>query len=230
VWVFGDDDLMEPGCVAAWRQRVCADQGRFDLYHFDVTEIDADDRVVREEPPFPEVLPALEFALRRASYAMASYAPDYVFLRAALLRAGGFVRFPLAWCSDDATWIALGRRSGIRRIAGPRVRWRKSGQNISSARGGSVAKRKLVAASAYVGWLQQHLRRHPPAPGEPGLAELRPRLLQWLRGQRHSLGTGFWPGAGLASGWHLRRVVPGGVVGGWIATLYWDLRWRFRGW
>lgn len=229
IWLFSDDDVMEPGCVAAFHRRRLADAGAHDLYHFDVLEIDAQGAMQREAPPFEELTPALDFALARLRGRISSYAPDYVFALAALQGAGGFQAFPLAWCSDDATWIKLARRGGIRALRGARVRWRRSGQNITSANP-LLAARKLDAAAQFVGWLERYLRQHPPLPSEPNRHQLLAQALTWLCGQSRHLLTPFWPRGGFQAAWQLRRVVRFGYVGGLAKTAYWDLRYRLRGW
>jgi glycosyltransferase involved in cell wall biosynthesis len=182
VWLFSDDDVMEPTCVAEVLARIEADAGAYDLYHFDVRQIDAAGAVTRECAPFAEVTSSLRFALERFYLRLDSFAPDYVFSREALERSGGFQRFPLAWCTDDATWIKLGRRSGIRAIRGPKVRWRLSGQNVTSFHA-ALAERKFGAALEYLEWLGRHLAHDPPRAGEPSVAELRGGARYWLADQ-----------------------------------------------
>ena len=229
VWLFSDDDVMEDGCVKAVLDRIRKDAGAIDIYHFDVLEIDVQGYVVREAKGFPDHLSSYAFALARTSLTISSYAPDYVFSRAAWLRAGGFEKFPLAWCSDDATWIKIALRAGIHTIRGQKIRWRMSGVNISSASKHSAVE-KLVAASQYVGWFSRFLRENPPPVGEPSAAMLRESSLRWLVRHSQYLGARFWPHVGLHCGWYLRSAFLIGPIGGWLATMYWDLRYRVRGW
>lgn len=229
VWLFGDDDEMEPGCVEALLARIDADAGRFDLYHFDVVEIDGQGAVLREAPAFPDLLPALDFAQRRMAGRLSSYAPDYVFSRAAFDAAGGFQEFPLAWATDDATWIKLARRAGIRAVRGPRLRWRQSGENLSSDQP-HLARRKLEAALRYVGWFERYLHAHPPRPSEPPRGDLLRASIEWLSVHRRQLGRFFWPASAWLAARELRRVVRFGVAGALLKTARWDWRlWRF-GW
>lgn len=229
VWLFGDDDVMDAGCVQALYDRLDADAGRYDLYHFDVVEIDAQGAVLREAPPFPDPLPALQFAHARMASRLSSYAPDYVFSRAAFEAAGGFEPFPLAWASDDATWIKLARRAGIRAVRGPKVCWRQSGQNISASQP-RLARRKLEAALRYVGWFERYLRGHPPRAGEPSRSELLRASIEWLSVHRRQLGTYFWPSLAWLAARELRRVVRFGAAGALLKTARWDWRLRRLGW
>ena len=229
VWLFSDDDIMDSGCIAAVLKAINSDNGRFDLYHFDVQEINANGQVTRPPVPFPEVISSLEFAMARCRHQLFSYAPDYVFLRSALKGVGSFQSFPLAWCADDATWIKVGRRGGIRTLQGPKVHWRKSGQNITSQRP-ELAQQKLAAASQYVGWLGSYLLNYPPERNEVRLSEIRRWALEWLRAHQCHLGVTFLPGIWFLSGWHLRKIARYGAIEGWLLILYWDLRFIFQRW
>ena len=68
--------------------------------------------------------------------------PQYVFRRNALLEIGGFVDFPKAWGSDDATALLLAQK-GIVCSGEYLVRFRFSGQNISSE--GNYLEEKAIA-------------------------------------------------------------------------------------
>ena len=68
--------------------------------------------------------------------------PQYVFRRKALMSIGGFVNFPKAWGSDDATALLLAQK-GIVCSGEYLVRFRFSGQNISSE--GNYLEEKAVA-------------------------------------------------------------------------------------
>jgi len=228
VWLFSDDDLMDPDCVAVWRTRVIEDAGAFDLYHFDVVEIDARGAVSGEAPPFPDCLPTLQFMLARMENRLSSYAPDYIFSRAALRAQGGFQSFPAAWAADDATWIKLGRRGGIRAVRGPKVRWRRSTLNISAPHS-PQARQKLAGAVQFVGWAARYLRQHPPGVDDPSAEVLMERAWHWLHEQRVWLDVPFSRG-GLTHAWHLRSADRYGFLGAALRLAYWELRWRFRGW
>ena len=160
LWMFSDDDLMEPECVAAFYRQLDSDNDARHLYHFNVSIIDGAGMLIKEAPEFPPVVSAREFALKRFTAELSSYAPDYVFSRDELLRTGGFQAFPRAWCSDDATWIKLAGDAGIRTVAGPKVKWRLSGQNISSSHAQDRFE-KLEAAIQYIEWIHLYFRSPP---------------------------------------------------------------------
>lgn len=179
VWLPGDDDEFEPGCAQAVLGRIDADgDAAADLYRFNVVQIDANSAISRELPVYPSVLSASAFVRHRLDGSLSSFAPEYVFRRTAWDAIGGFVDFPLAWCSDDATWTLLARGGGIRTVAGPRVRWRYSGLNISS-NNAVHAVRKAEAATLFVGWLRHQWPRISTGQDfhSAGLGEL---ALSWL--------------------------------------------------
>jgi glycosyltransferase involved in cell wall biosynthesis len=198
IWLFSDDDLMPPDAVERLLAAVRAPGAQPRLYHFNVERIDAAGQVLAAEPAFPGHLSAREFMRRRLGFALSSYAPDYVFQRAALERIGGFVPFPRAWCADDATWMALAAEHGIQTLAGAPVRWRDSGDNISS-RHDRDAPAKFEALLGFLRWLDGELQRHPARPGEPGDEALQRLMPRWFFRQVRFLGLGFGEGRAQAA-------------------------------
>jgi hypothetical protein len=166
VWMFSDDDLMPADAVDRLTQAIRSEGERTDLFHFDAHQIDAQGQVTQTMSDYPHRLSARDFALRRFRFEIFSFAPDYVFKREAFERLGGFVNFPRAWCSDDATWIRLGAAHGIRTLPGAKVGWRHSGENVSAKHDDDVAE-KVCAQVEYLLWLDGFLSQHPCQPGEP---------------------------------------------------------------
>ena len=152
VWLFSDDDVMEAGCVEAFYGALDETKGKYDLYRFNTSNIDEAGRVVRICPPHPLVESGLEFAYHRLCRNRESYVSEYVFSREVFRENDGMVRFPLAWCSDDASWIAFAGDMGIFTIYGPRVFWRQSQLNISFTRP-RQKEDKLKACALFLKWL-----------------------------------------------------------------------------
>ncbi len=174
LWLFSDDDLMDPDCVASFhRQRELLES---DLYRFDTLTIDGRDNVISINPPHPLLESTLAFAYHRISFQRNSFAVEYVFSREAFLREGGFIPFPVAWCSDDASWIAFGGDRPIIAIAGARVKWRSSDINISgSARRNTMDK--IEALILYSDWLERHAEKMA-ANSDRHIRSILPQLLQ----------------------------------------------------
>ena len=78
--------------------------------------------------------------------------PQYIFKRSALVEKGGFVNFPKAWASDDATALMMSDR-GVVNSQEHLVRFRWSDINISGDR--KYGLEKFMARLQFSRWLQQ---------------------------------------------------------------------------
>jgi len=161
VWLFSDDDVMEPDCVAAFYRTLAATAGRFDIYRFDTLFIDENDRPLKLSPPHPEQETWMEFAYFLLRFLRMSTAQEVIFSRAAYDRSAGWFDLPLAWGSDHASQIIWAGTKGLRRIDGARVQWRWSGQNLSSTRERKFKMVKIQACMRYVAWLLQRVQEMP---------------------------------------------------------------------
>ena len=177
-WLFSDDDVLEPGCVAALAKATgnFTDSGAGEeVFRFDSRTIDAASTIVHDNIPHPDFETAREFSLARFKTPRHLFAQDHAFLRRAFDREGGFVDLPLAWFSDDASWTAFGATAGIRTIRGPKVLWRDSGINLS-ATNPALAAKKWDAFLKYLHWLET---RFPDAAYR---TELWPSAASWAHG------------------------------------------------
>lgn len=168
VWLFSDDDVMDPTCVEAFLE-AATKYPEHDVYRFDTRVEDLAAGTIEDNPQHPEAESGRDFLLAKILNRRRSYMPEHVFRRERFLAGGAsFVRFPLAWNSDDASWVHLADERPIRTVAGPRVTWRYGGGNISSSRGNSLAK--ATADLEFTLWAQgrmsiprgalEHLRAH----------------------------------------------------------------------
>lgn len=190
VWLFSDDDVMEPGCVAAFYQTLEETHAAFELYRFNTFIIDADDRAQAVNSPHPEVESAMDFAYHRLRGERHSTVQELIFSRAAYDRVGGFLDLPCAWCSDDAGIIRLSDRTGMRTIAGPRVQFRQSGMNVSSTfRNAKVNRDKRRAVMGYLDWLLEHFRAAKSERTPLNAEMLRQEAERWFLGQCQNLET-----------------------------------------
>lgn len=160
VWLFSDDDVMEPGSVAAFRAARAATGDAFDVYRFNSIIVDDDERVVALCPPHPERERWCDLAYHLLSGWRRVNQQEMVFRRAALQRIGGFLDLPLAWFSDHAFALAAAAATGVCTIQGPRLRFRQSGANLSSRSTRALDVRKQAANEAYVDWLLGFVEQH----------------------------------------------------------------------
>lgn len=153
VWILlaGDDDLLEPECVAAFWRASSNSRNRYDVFSFGIRVIDEYDRVIRETPPANIDTPS-EFLVDRFSGRISPMPVGYIFAKEAFHRCGGFVPFDRGWHSDDASWALFSAATGIRPINGAFARWRGSAINITPAMLRNPV-RSVCASLEFVSWI-----------------------------------------------------------------------------
>lgn len=217
VWLFSDDDVLEPGCVQALLGVLSAGP-EGDLLRFDTRVIDASGAVVRENSPHPPAETGSDFVFARLMGARESFAVEYVMRRTALDALGGFPDFPAGWAADDAAWYLLAGEGVIEKVPGPRVRWRASGMNITSLPQ-RFQREKLEAAARFARLVVAQVA--PADPRKRPLPEWAAAAERWYMGQLrylHPLPPDLWPFI-LRSSRGIWRRAPVGK----LATLAW---WR----
>ena len=193
VWLFSDDDEVSPECIADFYSAIAKTGAKFDLYRFNTKVIDGSNKTVYDPLRHPAVETEAEFLFAKFSQRRNSCAVEYIFRRDSFEAAGGFVNFPLAWCSDDASWLAFSRRTGIYTMPEGKVFWRLSDLNLSAANPGLVGL-KLKAFRKYLLWLRREFK-------DPAIQKkLREEVGKWFPDQiphwggKPNLftGIGFW--------------------------------------
>lgn len=181
VWLFSDDDLLEPTCVEAFLQTVDAPEGgAADVYRFNTLTINSAGAVRRINSPHPLRETVIDFAYHRLTQQRHSYAPEYLFRRSVWERSGGFVELPFAQGSDDASWITFGQERDLRLVEGPRVRWRLSDANISTASGSGFLER-VRGCLEFAVWLRHRFAGQTPLPTDtPGVFDMASLTRDWV--------------------------------------------------
>lgn len=153
VCLFSDDDIMEKDCVLDFHQCLKRNPSH-DVYHFNINIMDVDGNIKTVARPFPEVLPAGEFFKRLYSGKLDARMPEFIF-RLSSLKEKGFVRFDLAFRTDNATVMEIAGQKGICSVSGnSRVLWRDSGINISSSMDTSLVERMVHANFKFAEWTE----------------------------------------------------------------------------
>jgi hypothetical protein len=130
---------------------------------------------------------AAEFLQGRIHFSLMSSVNEYVFSRKAF-DLHPFPSFPLAWCSDDAAWIAYALHKGIYTMPSGKVYWRSSESNISSNHSGAVGRRKMQACTLFLQWLDGKAKEHP------SFLLTSSQKANWLAGHSRMLsGNALWP-------------------------------------
>ena len=153
IWLFSDDDMMHPTCVENFYS-ILRQYPENDLFHFNIELIDENNESRGVNVNYPDILTSEQFLIQRLEGVLQSFAVEYIFRKSLFIEQGRFQHFDLAWGSDDATWIKLGKNKGIRTIPDSPVYWRKSPLNISSVyRDKNILVRKLNARIKYADWV-----------------------------------------------------------------------------
>lgn len=159
IWLFSDDDIMEPTCVEDFFKTLISNP-EYDLFHFNVLKINEKSNIIENFFSFPEVCTSEEFLINRLKRVMNSFVIEYIFRKSHFLACNRFQNFDLAWGSDDATWVKLGKRNGIKTIEGSKVYWRKSSINISpNYLNKDILERKLNSEIQYAKWLLEQKKK-----------------------------------------------------------------------
>ena len=153
IWMFSDDDVMDPECVEQFYQTKDKHSGH-PAYKFNSRKFDDSGETVRENI-FPDTFDASDFLNIKLSYRQESYIVEWVFSRKAYNKAGGFPNLPLAWAADDMFWAKIAMQQPVRTIPEARVHWRYSGKNISSKNSKKTAKVKLESSRHFVHWISE---------------------------------------------------------------------------
>lgn len=125
-----------------------------------VNHIDANGNVIFKENPIgKDFLTIEEYLNKVAQSEIFSGMQQYVFNRAALVDKGGFVNYPAAWFSDDATVIKMAE-NGMPVCDRILYTMRRSNLSISSDyRSYSMKKSKIDATARYEAFLRQNVKK-----------------------------------------------------------------------
>ena len=152
IWLFSDDDVMEPNCVECLLKQIENTKGIYDLYHFDSYRIDENGKFELLRKPYPSVITSYDYYKGKMSGKYDSYVVENVFSRRIYEQSGGFKNFDLAWGSDVATWCIFSNDKGMCSVPGALIGWRRSSLNITPKKTRETAERKLMADCAFLCW------------------------------------------------------------------------------
>lgn len=123
-----------------------------------IQKIDASGEIISIEGYLNESISQIEFAYQLFSRRISSGIPYYLFKLNALKENEGFINFPLAWFSDDATVINLAK-NGI--VSTPEIlfSFRLSNQSISGgANTLDTMVKKIKATKRFYNWFELFLK------------------------------------------------------------------------
>ena len=154
IWLFSDDDVIGNRCVELFYKEI-SNGLKFDVYHFDVKIIDSKGRITYQPSAYPEVIDSETLYKETSKDNIRSFVVENVFSRIIYERVGGFESFPMAWGSDMATWLKMGKDKGLKTICGDCVFWRKSDKNITPSKERDIIKRKFFIQTDFYEWVNK---------------------------------------------------------------------------
>jgi len=149
IWLFADDDEMSSECVEAFYKMNPRTEN---VYRFNMT-MKVDQEKLLESTKYPASEQPREFLASRLAYRYDSAMSNVIFSRNSYEKFGGFVEFPLAWGSDDASILEFARFGLIVTIPAGNVSWRQSDQNISANMTNDMLIAKFHAREQYLKWI-----------------------------------------------------------------------------
>jgi glycosyltransferase involved in cell wall biosynthesis len=164
IWVFSDDDIASPECVAGFLNCVGSNgETGTQLYRFQMDFIDDAGSAYfrpRPHPAFEDVVQFTAALLRDQRRAWR--APDHIFSRRVYVETGGFVSLPKAIYSDYATWQKFSKSEGVSTIPDGRVFWRHHRKGTSSGMREQHRRAWHRSAQEYVKWMFEFAKGNEP--------------------------------------------------------------------
>ena len=167
IWLFSDDDIMEPMCVEEFLNLPKSVRDTF-LVHFDVSVIDSiNGNTLAQQRPYPERLHVKDFIEEKLKIkgkkGLEVFVVEFIFSRKVYLQNEKFQHYDLAWGADFLTWVKFATTgNGIYTVKrnNCHVKWRKSNENITPDESRPILVRKmksLVYNASYINdWMNSN--------------------------------------------------------------------------
>ena len=151
-----DDDMFETDYLSNAVQLIDK-YPEVNLIRSGVKKIDEHENIIDFEFPLKELMTAKEFILYYAKGGTISCVSNYIIKRTSLKSLGGFIPFPRAHYSDDATALALSK-NGVACMQTNSFKFRVSDINLSNRNDIAIVKEQLEATEQYMGWYLSHIK------------------------------------------------------------------------
>lgn len=156
IWLFSDDDIMQPQCVDNFYSTLQSSQNSgmcCFLYHFDVIVIDGSAKKIKVSNHYPDLISSYDFYNLKMQNRIDSFVVENIFSKKRYEDVGGFVNFDCAWGADTASWVMFMGEYPMQTIKGEsKVLWRQSDKNISPDNNYNMVLRKIRATMNYFDW------------------------------------------------------------------------------
>lgn len=187
-----DDDVYEPEFLSEI-DKLQSKYSQVDLVRARVQSIDENSCVDFVEKEMAEHLSAIAFVARFYEQGIIPCIANYCYRTKTLQEKGGFVDFPAAWFTDDATNFAMAEH-GIAVTRQPLFGFRHSGINISSQWGQAQdSKRKVAATYKFYDWMKTYMQQfEPSADKDQADKEWRAKVRSNIQGYIYNCPWGFF--------------------------------------
>lgn len=162
-----DDDVYHPDYLKSISE-LTEKYPMVNIFRPRINIIDSDDNISFQEGKYNELIDQLHFFRYY-------YQTDFVYCEAAYCyrtkpfkEAGGFVEFPLAWFSDNATNMMMAK-NGIAITKDVLFSFRVSSESVSSKGDTKSAAKKLEATIMYYEWVTNYIKNMDDDTEEIGL-------------------------------------------------------------
>lgn len=150
-----DDDMFEPNFLKS-AAKMIEKHPSVNLIRSGVKKIDENEKILDYEFPLKEYMTCQEFTLFWAKGGTISCVSNYIYRKTAL--KDGFISFPHAHLSDDATALMLSQ-NGIACIPENLMNFRVSTINLSNQSDYKLAQEQLHATEMFMTWYREHIEQ-----------------------------------------------------------------------
>lgn len=145
VWLFSDDDMVTPDCVAEFHKAIAGEPQVPRLYRFQCTVIDDDGGEIDRFPDYAPEQNWHDCVLGPLKHQQCVVIQNVIFPRDTYEKENGFYDFPRGYWSDYVTWARFAVHGGIRTLAHGRVLYRAHIGSIGgSVFHGMAGKREII--------------------------------------------------------------------------------------
>lgn len=153
IWLFSDDDVMEPQCVEEFYKTIM-ENPQAGLVHFDICRLDDATGKVTPLPVYPKHCSAKYYLDEKLNGHIVSFVVEFIVRQDIFFGQGRFQNFDLAWGSDFISWVKFADAAGgIDTCRNAKVLWRKSNENISPNKSCPILVRKIYSLIENAKWL-----------------------------------------------------------------------------
>ena len=154
-----DDDVYAPTFLEEI-DRLVKKYPDCDSFRSRVNEYNEKDGVILYDGPYQEYVTDIEFLKQQYNNTNIGCIANFVFRTSALKKKGGFVDFPFAWFSDDATVIMMAE-NGCANTPNVLFNFRVDNGSISYSKNSRVISyNKILSALKYDTWIHEYIKRY----------------------------------------------------------------------